>query len=79
MSPENQVPVQPDRRTGQQKVMVPRSLNIWELTSPDSCPTSELLSSETGLVLFPVTPPAPSPPPSSSLFLPIQLLILFHP
>lgn len=80
MSPENQVLVQADRRTGQQKVMVPRTFSIWKLTRPDSCPTSELLSSEMGQLVFPSLPlPAPSLPPFSSLLLPLPLLLLFCP
>lgn len=69
MSPENQVPVQADRRTGQQKVMVPRTFSIWKLTRPDSCPTSELLSSEMGQLVFPSLPP-PHPFSATLLFPP---------
>lgn len=80
MSPENQVPVQADRRTRQQKVMVPRTFSIWKLTHPDSCPTSELLSSEMGQLVFPSLSPPPllslpslpssfDPPPASVLSL----------
>lgn len=77
MSLGSRVPVQPDRRTGQQKAMVPRSCSIWKLTRSDSCPASELLSSEMGLAHFLSTPPAPSLHPFSSLFLPIHLLLFF--
>lgn len=69
MSLGSRVPVQRDRRTGQQKVMVPRSFGSWKLTQPDSCPTSELLASEMGLARSLSTPPAPSLPPVSPLLL----------
>lgn len=68
MSLGSRVPVQPDRRTGQQKAMVPRSFRIWKLTRSDSCPASELLSSEMGLAHFLFTPPCPF---AASLFLPL--------
>lgn len=77
MSLGSRGPVQPDRRTGQQKATVPRSFRIWKLTGSESCPASELLSSEKDLAHFLFTPPAPSLHPFSSLFLPTPLLPFF--